>query len=61
MTPRTAWQARQDLVIRGLLERADLREMCLQALTALSGQDRGCAVPPPVLRVVRDSDPGAAR
>jgi hypothetical protein len=61
MTPGTARRARQDLLLRNLLEWAELREMCLRVLMALSGQDLGCPVPLPALRVVRDRGPRAVR
>jgi hypothetical protein len=47
--------ARQDLILRELLERPELREICLQVLAEL-GQDRRQAMPLPV---VRDGEPGA--
>jgi hypothetical protein len=53
--------ARQDLLLRDLLERAELREMCLQVLTALSGQDLGRSGPVPAQRVVPNDEPGAER
>lgn len=43
--------ARQDLMIRELIERADMREMCLRVLCAFSGD-----VPPALV-----PDPGPAR
>ena len=39
MTTEEAWAAREVLVIRELLERAELREMCLQALAGRPGAD----------------------
>jgi hypothetical protein len=38
MTSQSVTEARHELLVRELLERAGLREMCLQALTADSGQ-----------------------
>jgi hypothetical protein len=57
MITQAAAAARQDLILRELLERPELREICLQVLAQL-GQDRRQAIPLPV---VRDGDPGAER
>jgi hypothetical protein len=53
---RQAAAARQDLLLRDLLEWAELREMCLRVLCAFSDDE-----PLPALRLVRDGEPGGAR
>ena len=45
-----------ELILRELIEWADLREMCLRVLTALPGD-----VPPAALRLARDKGLGAVR
>jgi hypothetical protein len=44
MITRAITAGRQDLILRELIERAELREMCLQVLQARSGGDPGLAV-----------------
>ena len=61
MIADTIVAARQDRLLRDLLERAELHEMCLQVPTALSGQDLGYAVPLPALWGLPDDKPGARR
>lgn len=44
MTRQAATAARQDMLIRELLERAELREMCLEALGARPSRDAYAAL-----------------
>jgi hypothetical protein len=54
MTTRAIAEARRDLILRELLERAELREMCLRVLTERSG--RQASGPPSALRLARDDE-----
>ena len=47
--------AREDTLIRELLERAELREMCLQALRAQAGHPESAPAPRRSLRAVPDA------
>lgn len=52
-------EARRDLILRELLERAELREMCLRALTERSGRDS--SETPPAMRLVRHDESRVVR
>lgn len=59
MISQSVTEARHELLIRELLERAALREMCLRALTERSGRDS--SETPPAMRLVRHDESRVVR